>query len=199
MRALSYLIFLATILTGCDSAELEILRYGTGQTGNDSLCVPLRLTGFSNYEQLVERIRAIDCNDSIPQIVIESDNIQRQVFPLVECMPPPFNPKSKHYATIRNGSAYYHSSLDPVDFDSLGVTIQKDYAYYLNGINKVYLVIIESNPEESTKGIEDFILKLTKEFDKIDTDLNLNIALWRTVNIPPPPAPPSEPDIFGKE
>ena len=166
--------------------------YGTEQEMNDSLFVPLSLSDFENYEKLIERITTIDCNDSIAQIVIEDEHSQRIIFPVVVCMPPPFDPKSKHYATIRNGKAYHHSSLDPINLDSLQTTIQQDYAYERKGIIKIYLVIVESNSEENTQGVGDFLLHLTKEFDKIETDLNLNIALWRTVQPPPPPYEPEE-------
>lgn len=167
--------------------------YGTAQT-IDSSCVPVRLSEFVNYDQLVERIRAIDCNDSTPQIVIENETIQRLIFPVVECMPSPSNPKAKHYVSIRQGKAYYPWTLNPINLDSLKYIIEEDYAWKRDGITKVYIVIIESNPEETTKGVEDYLLQLTKEFDKVNTDLNLNIALWRPV--PPMPEPPKEPEDF---
>ena len=68
--------------------------YGTAQEMNDSLFIPLSLSDFENYEKLIERITTIDCNDSVAQIVIEDENIQRLIFPVVECMPPPFDQES---------------------------------------------------------------------------------------------------------
>lgn len=172
--------------------------YGTAQEMNDSLFVPLSLSDFENYKKLIDRITSIDCNDSIAQIVIEDEHSQRFIFPVVDCMPPPSDPKSKHYVTIRNGKAYHHSSLDLINLDSLQTIIQQDYAYERNGSVKIYLVIIESNSEENTKGIGDFLVHLTKEFDQIETNLNLNIALWTTVQPPPPPPPPYEPGEIKK-
>lgn len=171
--------------------------FGTAQEMNDGLFVPLRLSDFENYGKLIDRITTIDCNDSIAQIVIEDEHSQRLIFPVVECMPTPFCPKSKHYATIRNGKAYHHSSLDPINLDSLQSTIQQDYAYEGNGIVKIYLVIIESNSNDNTQGVEDFLLHLTREFDKIESNLNLSIALWTIVQ-PPPPPPPYEPEEIKK-
>jgi len=192
-------MILASTVISCDfpAQEKEIRMYGTAQEMNDSLFIPLSLSDFENYEKLIERITTIDCNDSVAQIVIEDENIQRLIFPVVECMPPPFDPKSRHYATIMNGKAYHHSSLNPINLDSLQSTIQKDYAYKRNGIVKIYLVIIESNSEENTQAVEDFMLSLTREFDKIETNLNLNIALWTIVQAPPPP-PPYEPEEIKK-
>lgn len=189
MKVISPILILVLIVISCDFSphEKEIRMYGTAQDKNDSLFVSLRLSDFDNYGKLLERITTIDCNDSVAQIIIEDENVQRVVFPLIECKPPPFCPKSSHYATIVNGKAYHYSSLDLIDFDLLQTIIQKDYALDFKGAVTIYLVIIEANPEENTNGVEDFILHLTREFDAIETNLYLNIALWTTVMSPPPP------------
>jgi len=96
MRIISYIIILASTVISCDfpAQEKEIRMYGTAQEMNDSLFIPLSLSDFENYEKLIERITTIDCNDSVAQIVIEDENIQRLIFPVVECMPPPFDQES---------------------------------------------------------------------------------------------------------
>lgn len=200
MRISSFIFIIVCTIISCDLPEQkkEIRVYGTAKEENDSLFVPLRLSDFDNYGKLIDRITTIDCNDSIPQIVIEDEHIERHIFPVVECMPSPFCPKSKYIATIRNGKAYHHSSLDPINLDSLQTTIQQDYTYERNGIVKSYLVIIESNSEEKTQGVTDFLVHLTDEFDKIETEKSFNIALWTTVQIPPPP-PLNEPEDYQIE
>ncbi|HLS30185.1 MAG TPA: hypothetical protein VK021_04965 [Flavobacteriaceae bacterium] len=57
----------------------------------------------------------------------------------------------------------------------------------------LYYVIIKSEPNESLDGIENFLENLTKEFDKLKTKSNLNIAFWSIFpDIPPPPRENSE-------
>ena len=85
--------------------------YGTAQEMNDSLFIPLSLSDFENYEKLIERITTIDCNDSVAQIVIEDENIQRLIFPVVECMPPPEREGFEPNAPIRSISAVYENSF----------------------------------------------------------------------------------------
>ena len=120
MRIISYIIILASTVISCDfpAQEKEIRMYGTAQEMNDSLFIPLSLSDFENYEKLIERITTIDCNDSVAQIVIEDENIQRLIFPVVECMPPPFDQESaseregnEPNAPIYSKSVIYENSI----------------------------------------------------------------------------------------
>jgi len=192
MRIISFILILASTFISCDfsTQEKEIRMYGTAQKMNDSLFVPLRLSDFENFGKLIDRISTIACNDSVPQIVIEDEQSQRLIFPVFDCTPPPFDPKSKHYATIRSGKAYRRSSLDPINLDSLGTIIQQDYMNKRSSFIKGYLAIVEADYEENTLGIRNYLLQLTKGFDEIESNQSLNIILWTIVEPPPIPPPP---------
>ena len=151
----------------------------------------LRIHEFKDYEQFVDRIREISCNDSIPKIIIEKKGEIRNIYPLEHCEPIIFDPKEKHYVTFRGGKAYRASTIIEIDSDSLGSKLTEDFAYYRNSNEsekpESYLVIVESMPSDKMDGIENFLVDLTCEFDNLNTKLNLNISFWEVVPYTPPP------------
>lgn len=198
MKKALVLFVICLFLIGCNSPEMQVVdspveevkMYGSAQNSNDNLFVPIALSELETYGQLIDRIEEIACNDSTPQILIKNNSETRIVFPVIECLPPPFDPRSKHYVFISNGQANYHSSLDPINLDSLQYVIQTDYAFQRRGVTAAYLVVIEADSIENTQGVKEFLNHLTRAFDSVETDLHLNILLWRIYT--PPPEPPDE-------
>ena len=191
---LSFVKYLVLVLlfTSCEEGKKTIKNYGYLISESKNLNVTLRLSEFKNFGLFTDRISEIICNDSIPKVVVENKNLIKNIYPVDDCNPAPFNPKSKHYITFRSGTAYRYRSENEID--SLDYILKNNFAYYQTS-NKsenpdVYFAIIESERSEKTNGIENLLLNLTNEFDELDTKLNLNIAFW---NIPPlPPPPPQE-------
>lgn len=192
----NYLV-LILLLTSCKEDKKTIKNYGYLKSEPQNLNVTLKISEFKNFGLFIERISEITCNDSIPKIVLENKNLIKNIYPVDDCNPAPFNPKSKHYITFRNGNAYRFRSEKEIKIDSLDFLLKNDFAYYQTS-NKsenpdVYYTIIESERSEKTNGIENLLLNITNEFDELDTKLNLNISFW---NIPPlPPPPPQEKSV----
>ena len=64
-----YLIIIL-LLTSCKNQETEIKNYGYPNNENGNLNVSLELSEFKNYGKLIDKLREISCNDSVPKIVI---------------------------------------------------------------------------------------------------------------------------------
>lgn len=188
----NYLV-LILLLTSCKEGKKTIKNYGYLKSEPQKLNVTLKISEFKNFGLFIDRISEIICNDSIPKIVIKNKNLIKNIYPVDDCNPAPFNPKSKHYITLQNGNAYRFRSEKEIKIDSLDYILKNDFAYYRTS-NKsenpdAYYTIIESQRNEKTNGIENLLLNITNEFDELDTKLNLNISFW---NIPPLPPPPSQ-------
>ncbi|MCR1026813.1 hypothetical protein NQT66_18485 [Cellulophaga baltica] len=190
----SIILFLSA---SCSNQKYEIKDYGFPKKENDSLKVSLKLSEFENYGLLVDRIREITCNDSFPKMVFKKNKVIRNIYPIENCEPLIYDPEGKHYVTFRGGKPYKASTTIEIDTDSLRSKLKDDFSYYRNS-NPVknpesYLVIIESERQDNVDGIEDFLSKLTQEFDKLKADVELNISFWEVVPfLPPPPAMENE-------
>ncbi len=189
LKFAKYLIIIL-FLASCVTQETEIKNYGFPKNGNESLNKPLELSEFKNYGKLIDRINGIVCNDSVPKIVIKGKNLIRNIYPIEHCEPMIFDPDGKHYVTFRKGKPFEWQTITEILTDSLSSKLNKDFAYYRNSEKpESYLIIIESERDEKVNGIEKFITNITKEYDKLGTDLELNFAFWEVVpHLPPPPA-----------
>lgn len=184
-----YLIFLL-LLASCEEQERRIQNYGFSQNENDSLNVSIKLTEFKTYGMLVDRIREITCNDSMSKIVIKEKHLIRNVYPVEHCEPMKFDPKGKHYVSFEKGKAFQDHFSKEIKTNDLSGILRTDFAYPTSnesGNPESYLVIIESNRNEKINGIEDFLTDLTREFDKLNTKLELYVSFWEVVPYVPPP------------
>ncbi len=187
-----YLI-IVLLLTSCGNQETEIRDYGFPKNENRRPNVSLELSEFKNYGILIDRIREITCNDSIPKIIIKQKNLILNIYPTELCEPIIFDPDGKHYVTFRKGKPFEWQSITEIFPDSLSKKLTKDFSYYRNSEKlESYLVIIESERNEKINGIEEFIKGITQEYDKIETELELNFAFWEDFQRPPPPLPEFE-------
>ncbi len=189
LNFVKYLIFLM-FLASCGKQEKEIRDYGFPKKEKDSLRTSIKLSEFQNYGILIDRIQEIICNDSIPKIVIEKKYLIRNIYPIVYCEAISINPKGRHYVSFKKGKAYKDNYSKEIKTDSLTRILKKEFAYYQtsnesNNPNS-YVIIIESNRNENVAGIEQFLTDLTLEFDRLNTELELNIAFWEDVPVMPP-------------
>ena len=193
LKFAKYLI-ITLLLASCGKQETEIRNYGFPKNDNGSLNLSLELSEFKNYGKLIDRIREITCNDSIPKIVVKEKNLIRNIYPTELCEPIIFDPDGKHYVTFRKGKAFEWQTITEILTDSLGNKLTGDFTYYRNSDKpESYLIIIESERDEKVNGIEKFITSITKEYDKLGTDLELNFAFWEVVpHLPPPPVNENE-------
>ena len=188
LKFAKYLI-ITLLLASCGKQETEIKNYGFPKNESGSLNVSLELSEFKNYGKLIDRIREITCNDSIPKLVFKEKNLIRNIYPTELCEPIIFDPDGKHYVTFRKGKPYEWQTIIEILPDSLRKKLTEDFSYYRNSEKlESYLIIIESERNEKTNGIEKFIIGITQEYDKLETNLELNFAFWEVVphNTPPP-------------
>lgn len=186
LKFAQYLIILL-FLSSCENQETQIKSYGFPKSGN--LNVPLTLSEFNSYGKLIDRIREITCNDSIPKIVIKEKKMTRYIYLIEHCEPKIFDPNGKHYVTFRKGNPYEWQSIIEILPSSINKKLTEDFSYYRNSEKPAsYLVIIESERNEKVDGIEKFIKSITQEYDELETDLKLNFAFWEVApNFPPRP------------
>ena len=185
-----YLIIIL-LLASCGKQETEVKDYGFPKNENEILNVTLELSEFKNYGILIDRIREITCNDSIPKIVIKQKYLTRNIYPIEHCEPMIFDPDGKHYVSFEKGKFYKDHFSKEIKTDSLAWTLKNDFAYFKvideTDVIKSYFTIIESNRNEKVDGIESFLTDLTQEYDKLKTELELNISFWEVVPFSPPP------------
>ena len=74
LKFAKYLI-ITLLLASCGKQETEIKNYGFPKNERGSLNLSLELSEFKNYGKLIDRIREITCNDSIPKLVIKEKKI----------------------------------------------------------------------------------------------------------------------------
>jgi len=196
-----YLIFLM-LLVSCGKHEREVKEYGMPKAKNDLLNVSLKFSEFKDYGMLIDRIKEITCNDSIPKIVVENKYLTRNIFPIEYCEPMIFDPKGKHYVSFEKGKAYKDGFSEEIQTNSLSRILENDFTHYLTSNEsekpEYYMVIIESIRNEKLIGIEKFLSALTLEFDKLETTLELNIGFWEVVPYISPPALKNDKQIDKK-
>ncbi|WP_227478111.1 hypothetical protein [Winogradskyella immobilis] len=179
------------LFTSCGKQETEIKNYGFPKSENGSLNVPLELSEFKNYGLLIDRIREITCNDSVPKIVIKQKNLIQNIYPTEVCESIIFDPDGKHYVSFTKGKFYKDHFSKEINRDSLASTLKNDFAYFKvedeTDVIKSYFTIIESNRDEKVDEIEKFLTNLTQEYDNLKTELELNISFWEVVPHSPPP------------
>jgi len=177
------------LLVSCGKQETEIINYGFPKNENRSLNVSLELSEFKNYGILIDRIREITCNDSIPKIVVKQKNLIRNIYPIEHCEPMIFDPNGKHYVSFAKGKFYKDHFSKEIKQDSLAWTLKNDFVYFKvedeTDDIKSYFTIIESNRNEKVNGIENFLTNLTREYDNLQTELELNISFWEVVPYSP--------------
>ena len=181
-------VIIILLLVSCRNQETEVKNYGFPKNESGALDVSLKLSEFKNYGILIDRIREITCNDSIPKITIKQKSLILNVFPTEHCEPMIFDPASKHYVTFRKGKPYEWQTIIEILPDSLNKKLIDDFSYYRNSKKlENYLIIIKSNRKEKINGIEKFIKDLTQEYDKLSTELELNFAFWEEFPYLTPP------------
>ncbi|MHA7832700.1 MAG: hypothetical protein ACX93O_16505 [Flagellimonas sp.] len=74
---------------------MEIIDYETSKALDKSLTVQIIISNNKNYRELIDKIREVTCNDSIPKIVLKQEKSTRNIYPIEHCKPIIFAPKCK--------------------------------------------------------------------------------------------------------
>ncbi|MBP2833033.1 hypothetical protein J8281_12620 [Aquimarina sp. U1-2] len=181
----NFLIFILCLVS-CINQDKEFKEYGYSEKDKDNLKVSLQIADFRTYGEFRDRIREITCNDSLPKITINKNKVTRNIYPLERCDPGFFDPEQKHYVTFTDGKAYHEGYYSKkINLDSLGKLLQNEFSYHMTSKSirnlECYLIIIESERTENLDGIENFLEKITRDFDNLKTNLKLKIAFWEVV------------------
>lgn len=183
---LSKYLLVFILLVSCEGQKSRTINYGNSKNESRNLDVPIKLSNFKNYGFLIDRIREITCNDSIPKIVVKQNNIIKNFYINEQCEPIIFDPEGKHYVTFRNGKPYEFQSNNEIHSDFFNKKFSLYFLYSKD--SKVFLIIIESKRKNNLKGIEKFLTELSQEYNNLNTDLELIIAFWELVsNLSPLP------------
>ena len=144
---LSFAIILILLINGCGKNEKKeqepketvvVQReFGKWKTKNDSLVVELNTKKFNNWNDLVERVGKIVCNDSIPKITLRTNNEIRTIYFHNPCWEDDSYKiiKSKNVFEIHNDTIFKHEKgtfpLVPKDtfIDNLAISSSSTTGY----------------------------------------------------------------------
>ncbi|QHI36309.1 hypothetical protein IMCC3317_16710 [Kordia antarctica] len=174
------------VACGRDQKQKVVKKYGNYQTGKENREVLLTLSSFKQYEMLLNRIDNLTYSDSIPQISIKKENIQK-VINLHNSSPESLERilhKQKNIIKIHNDSVYKFSV--PYTLDSLKNIMQRNY------LNKGKLDRYCSNPEklliqisynDTFDNLEEVLHLVTESYDSIQPKVSLKICLIHYINL----------------
>ena len=190
---LSFAIILILLINGCGKNEKKeqepketvvVQReFGKWKTKNDSLVVELNTKKFNNWNDLVERVGKIVCNDSIPKITLRTNNEIRTIYFHNPCWEDDSYKiiKSKNVFEIHNDTIFKHEK-GTFPLDSLKSVLKMDINN--NGINpmlsenskKLVISISYDKKNEFNKLLEN-LDKLTEQYYEITNKTDMKIWL----------------------
>ncbi len=182
-----YLIIML-ILASCGNQKKEVKEYGFKQNEKDSLEVSVRISEFKNYEKFLDRLKEIVCYDSIPKIVLETENKIRNIYPIEYCEIPMFHPRFRNTFFIQKDSIIKNERK--VEFSELSVLMKQNFenmgekADFADSPEKV-LFIFEYYENKGVDGIEKYLEAITESYDFIDSKTELKIAFWPKIDVIP--------------
>jgi len=182
-----YLIIIL-LLASCENQKKEIKEYGFKQKDLDSINVSVRISEFDNYKNFLDRLKEIVCYDSIPKIVLETENEIRNIYPIEYCEIPMFHPRFRNTFFIQMDSIIKNerkveiselSTLMKQNFENMGVK-----AGFADSPEKV-LFIFEYYENTGVDGIEKYLKTITESYDYIESENELKIAFWTKIDVIP--------------
>jgi hypothetical protein len=180
-----YLIIIL-LLASCGNQKKELKEYGFKQENADSLNVSVRISDFDNYENLIDRLKQIICYDSIPKIVLETNNKIRNIYPIEYCEIPMFHPRFRNTFFIQKDSIIKNERK--VEFSELRKLMKQNFenmgenADFAESPEKV-LFIFEFYENKGVEGIEKYLEIITKSYDSLETKYELKIIFWPKIDV----------------
>ncbi len=196
------LILLISAIFGCQNVERKPLKkneknFGLFQNEDDSISVELKLSEFNSWNELLKRTEQIVCNDSLPKITIENDNLTKRVYLR--------NPCWEGFACLlikqKNVIQIHNDTINKADkvfypLDSLAQVLKRDIENDGKnpGLsdNPEKLLIHISYDKNGLKKLPNTLNRLTKAFEQATDRKDLKVWLNEKINIYPPPPPPKK-------
>ncbi len=185
LNVAKYLIIIL-FLASCGNQKKELKEYGFKQKHAESVNVSVRISDFDNYENLIARFKQIICNDSIPKIVLETENKIRNIYPIEFCEIPIFHPRFRNTFFIQRDSIIKNerkvelselSKLMKQNFENMG-----EKADFADSPEKV-LFIFEFYENLGVDGIEKYLEIITESYDSLETNNELRIIFWPKIDV----------------
>ncbi|WP_299715135.1 hypothetical protein [uncultured Tenacibaculum sp.] len=193
---ISFAIILMILINGCGKTEKKEQKsivketptiqreFGKWKTKNDNLSVELNTKKFNNWNDLIERVRKILDNDSIPKITFTTNNEIRIIY-----FHNPFQKdgslkiiKSKNVIDIHNDTILKHE-LGTFPLDSLQSVLKMDINN--NGVNpilsensKKLVISISYDKKNDFNKLLENLEELTEQYFEITN--NTDIKIWLT-------------------
>ncbi|WP_127137091.1 hypothetical protein [Flagellimonas oceanensis] len=180
-----YLI-IAFLLASCRNQEKEVLEYGLNSKAANDLRVAVHISDFDNYKTFLDRLKEIVCSDSIPKIVLETENKIRNIYPIANCEIPMFHPRFKNTFFIQKDSIVKNERK--VKFSELSMRMKQNFENmgekpdFAESPEKV-LFIFEFYRNKGVDGIERYLEIITKSYDSLKTKEDLKITFWPKIDV----------------
>lgn len=182
-----YLIIILLVIS-CGNQNKKVKEYGFKQKNADNLNVSVRISEFDNYENLLNRLKEIFCYDSIPKVVLETENKIRNIYPIEYCEIPMFHPRFRNTFFIQKDSIIKNerkvefselSKLMKQNFDNMG-----EKADFADSPEKI-LFIFEFYENKGVDGIEKYLEIITQSYNSLEITNELKIAFWPKIDVIP--------------
>jgi len=185
------LLFAILLCTNC-SDDSELTTYhGLIDKANQSNIVKLELTNYNTFNELVDRIEQISCNDRVPTISIKNDNeetllgLANPCWEGVACI----HIKKRNVLKIKDEKI---RMTNEVTIDSLEIYMARHYSnngefpQFSESPNKALISITYEQKE--MKNLKIILINILNNYSMLDLDLPLIVSLDK--QIPPPPPTP---------
>ena len=199
-RTFIFVLIVALGFTACKEVvkEKELKVYGAYLTTvKKNSEVELKLSSFKHFEKLITRIDDLVCNDSIPQISIQKNDIHKVINLRNIC----FNNyacvliKQRNVIEIHNDTIFKQNK--PYPLNDLISSIQRDYlnnGKLADHCSDPEKFLIQISYDDTFDNLEEVLYLITEAYDSIQPEVSLKIWLVNRVEEiipPPPPAPES--------
>ncbi len=176
------------LLTSCGNPKTEFKEYGQKLHSTDSLNVAVRITDFNKYGNFLDEIERIACSDSLTQILIDDDETELRIYPIVNCEPPMFNPRNRNTFYIYKDSIFKnYKRIQPTDLSlimDLNYNNQNNKINFADDPNRI-LFIFKYYEKGKMENIEKHLRTIAKAYDKVETQDPLKIIFWPKIDLKP--------------
>ena len=181
-------VIIILVLMSCQNENKHLTEYGRFDKSKDSLNISIRIADFETYGEFLNRLTEIVCNDSIPKIVIETENNKRNIYPIVFCHPPSANPRPRNTFYIDEDSIY--KNYRQVKPEELYQLMSRNFNNTEQDIElaekpEKILFIFDYYENKKPNGVEKNLELITNAFDLLETKNELKIIFGPRIDLIP--------------